>query len=190
MSLADLRRDYSLAGLSEADLAADPFEQFEKWLQEAIAAQIPEPNAMVLATVDASGQPSSRVVLLKRVDPRGFAFFTNYGSRKARELEANPKAALTFPWTELERQVCLAGSVRKLSREESEAYFKIRPRASRLGAWASHQSQVIGSREVLEARIRELEARYPGDEIPLPPHWGGYVLAPVEIEFWQGRPGR
>src|SRR6266542_468049 len=190
MSLADLRRDYSLAGLSEADLAADPFQQFEKWFQEAVAAEILEPNAMVLATVDPSGQPSTRVVLLKGVDPRGFKFFTNYESRKGRELAANPKASLTFPWTELERQICVTGRVSKVSREESEAYFKLRPRGSRLGAWASSQSQVIASRVLLETRLRELEARYPGDEIPLPPSWGGYVLAPAEIEFWQGRPSR
>jgi len=190
MSLADLRRDYSLAGLSEADLAADPFQQFEKWFQEAVAAEILEPNAMVLATVDPSGQPSTRVVLLKGVDPRGFKFFTNYESRKGRELAANPKASLTFPWTELERQVCLTGRVSKVSREESETYFKIRPRGSRLGAWASSQSQVIASRVQLEARLRELEAQYPEDDIPLPPYWGGYVLAPAEIEFWQGRPSR
>src|SRR5882762_8343081 len=191
MSIAHLRRDYTLAGLSEADLAPDPIEQFQKWFQEAVAAKITEPNAMVLATVDASGQPSTRVVLLKAVDERGFSFFTNYESRKGRELAGNPKASLTFPWTELERQVCITGRVSQLGREESEAYFKLRPRGSRLGAWASpKQSEAISGRAELEARMRELEAKYPGEEIPLPPYWGGFVLAPAEIEFWQGRPSR
>ena len=191
MSIADLRRDYSLAGLSEQDLAADPVQQFQKWFQEAVAAEITEPNAMVLATVDASGQPSSRVVLLKAVDTRGFSFFTNYESRKGHELAGNPRASLTFPWIALERQICITGSVRKLSREESAAYFKLRPRNSRLGAWASpKQSEVVGSRAALEERMKQLETQYPGEDIPLPPYWGGYVLAPVEIEFWQGRPSR
>ncbi|HYV32891.1 MAG TPA: pyridoxamine 5'-phosphate oxidase [Candidatus Binatia bacterium] len=190
MSLANLRRDYSLAGLKETDLAADPFQQFQKWFQEAVAAEILEPNAMVLATVDSSGQPSTRVVLLKGVDERGFRFFTSYESRKGRELAANPKASLTFQWLELERQVCITGRVTKLSRKEAEDYFRIRPRGSRLGAWASQQSQVIADRAQLEARVREVEATYPGDQIPLPPYWGGYVLAPREIEFWQGRPSR
>ena len=179
MSLADLRRDYSLAGLNEADLAHDPFQQFRKWLQEAVDAAICEPNAMVLATVDPAGQPSTRVVLLKGLDERGFAFFTNYESRKGRELAANPRASLTFPWTELERQVCLTGRVSKLSREEAQAYFNLRPRGSRLSAWASNQSQVIASRTELEARLRQREAEYPGDDIPVPPYWGGYVLAPT-----------
>jgi pyridoxamine 5'-phosphate oxidase len=190
-SLANLRRDYSLAGLSEQDLAADPIQQFQKWLHEALAADIPEPNAMVLATVGASGQPSTRVVLLKAVDERGFSFFTNYESRKGRELAANPRASLTFPWIALERQVCLAGTVSKLSREESAAYFRLRPRASRLGALASpKQSEVVPGRSVLEERMKQLEARHPGEDIPLPSYWGGYVLAPIEIEFWQGRPSR
>lgn len=190
-SLADLRRDYSLAGLNETDLAADPIQQFRKWFQEALAAQVVEPNAMVLATVDASGQPSTRAVLLKAVDEGGFSFFTNYESRKGRELAANSKAALTFPWIALERQVCIAGSVTRLSAEESEAYFKVRPRGSRLGAWASpKQSEVVAGRAVLEERMQQMEARYPGEEIPRPPYWGGYTLRPDEIEFWQGRPSR
>jgi pyridoxamine 5'-phosphate oxidase len=189
--IANLRRDYCLAGLREADLVANPIEQFQKWFHEAVAAEITEPNAMVLATVDASGQPSTRVVLLKGVDARGFSFFTNYDSRKGRELAGNPKASLTFPWIALERQVCIAGQVTKVSREESEAYFKLRPHKSRLGALASpKQSEVIAGRAVLEARMRELEAKYPGDDIPLPSYWGGYILAPSEIEFWQGRPSR
>ena len=191
MSIANLRRDYGLAGLSETDLAPGPIEQFQKWFQEAVAAEITEPNAMVLATVDPSGQPSTRVVLLKAVDARGFSFFTNYESRKGRELAGNPSASVTFPWIALERQVCINGQVSKLSREESEAYFKIRPHQSRLGALASpRQSEVLPNRAVLEARMKELEAQYPGDAVPLPPYWGGYVLAPTEIEFWQGRPSR
>jgi pyridoxamine 5'-phosphate oxidase len=191
MSLADLRRDYSLAGLSESDLTADPIEQFEKWFREALAAEIVEPNAMVLATVDASGQPSTRVVLLKAVDARGFSFFTNYESRKGRELAVNPRASLTFPWIALERQVCVIGNVSKLSREESAAYFKLRPRASRIGALASpRQSEPIANRAELEERMKQLETRHPGEEVPLPDYWGGYVLAPVEVEFWQGRPSR
>lgn len=191
MSIANLRRDYSLAGLSEQDLAADPVAQFQKWFQQALAAEIAEPNAMVLATVAPAGQPSTRVVLLKAVDVRGFSFFTNYESRKGRELAANSRASLTFPWIALERQICITGSISKLSREESAAYFKLRPRASRLGAWASpKQSEVVADRAVLETRMKQLEAQYPGEDVPLPPYWGGYVLAPVEIEFWQGRPSR
>jgi pyridoxamine 5'-phosphate oxidase len=191
MSIADLRRDYSLAGLSEQDLAADPVQQFQKWFQEALTAEIAESNAMVLATVAPSGQPSTRVVLLKAVDARGFSFFTNYESRKGRELAGNARASLTFPWIALERQVCITGSVSKLSREESAAYFKLRPRASRLGAWASpKQSEVVADRAVLETRMKQFEAQYPGEDVPLPPYWGGYVLAPVEVEFWQGRPSR
>jgi len=191
MSIADLRRDYSLAGLSEQDLAADPVQQFQKWFQEALTAEIAEPNAMVLATVAPSGQPSTRVVLLKAVDARGFSFFTNYESRKGRELAGNARASLTFPWIALERQVCITGSVSKLSREESATYFKLRPRASRLGAWASpKQSEVVADRAVLETRMKQFEAQYPGEDVPLPPYWGGYVLAPVEVEFWQGRPSR
>ena len=190
MSIAALRREYSQAGLREEDLAPDPFRQFQKWFEEALAAEIVEPNAMVLATVDRTGQPSTRVVLLKAVGERGFSFFTNYESRKARELAGNPRASLTFPWLALERQVCVIGTVSKLPRSEAETYFKLRPRGSRLGAWASVQSQVISGRAVLEAKMAELEARYPDEEIPLPPNWGGYVLAPQELEFWQGRPSR
>lgn len=191
MSIAHLRRDYSLAGLSEGDLSADPIQQFQKWFQEALAAEITEPNAMVLATVDAAGQPSTRVVLLKAVDERGFSFFTNYESRKGREMASNPRAALTFPWIELERQVCITGRVGKVSREESDAYFKQRPRASRLGAWASpRQSEVVPDRATLEERMRRFEAQHPGEDVPLPPYWGGYILAPDAVEFWQGRPSR
>ena len=190
MSIADLRREYSLTGLRKADLAADPLQQFRHWFDQALAAGTNEPNAMVLATADAAGKPSTRVVLLKVLDERGFVFFTNYESRKARELAVNRHAALNFFWVELERQVCVTGSVTQVPREEAEAYFKTRPRGSRLGAWASKQSDTVPSREVLEARLQELEKQYPGEEIPLPPFWGGYVLAPREIDFWQGRPNR
>ncbi len=188
--LAELRQEYTLAGLSESDLAPDPIAQFQRWLHEAMAAQLAEPNAMVLATVAPDGQPSTRTVLLKALDARGFSFFTNYESRKARELAANPRASLTFPWHALERQVNIEGRVSKLPRAEAEAYFKLRPRDSRLGAWASNQSQIIPGRDALEDRMKELQAKYPGEEIPLPPNWGGYVLAPERIEFWQGRPSR
>jgi len=190
LRLAQLRREYTLAGLAERDLDPDPLRQFQKWFDDALKAGLVEPNAMVLATVDKSGQPSSRLVLLKQVDARGFVFFTNYGSRKGRELADNPRAALTFPWQALERQVCVTGKVGKLSREESEAYFKLRPRGSRLGANASRQSAVVSAREELERKLAELEQRYPGEDIPTPAQWGGYVLVPAEIEFWQGRPNR
>jgi len=189
MSIADLRKEYTLAGLTEQDLDRDPIEQFKKWLQQAIEV-LPEPNAFVLATADKTGRPSARVVLLKGVDERGFTFFTNYESRKGRELAENPQAAMVFYWAPLERQVCITGDISRLSHEESEAYFKSRPRGNRLGAWASKQSQPVPSRAELENRMRELETRYPGDDIPLPAFWGGYLLAPTRIEFWQGRPNR
>jgi pyridoxamine 5'-phosphate oxidase len=190
VALANLRREYTLAGLKEQDLDPDPIRQFQKWFQEALSAGILEPNAMVLATADKSGRPSSRTLLLKRVDQRGFVFFTNYLSRKGRELADNPHAAMTFPWLELERQVCITGKVSKVSREEAEAYFKMRPRGSRLGAHVSIQSSVISGREELEKKLQQIEARYPSDEIPPPDYWGGYALAPDHIEFWQGRPNR
>ena len=190
ISLAELRREYSQAGLDARDLHPDPLRQFQLWFEQALAAAIREPNAMVLATVNRDGQPSTRIVLLKGVDERGFSFFTNYCSRKAAELDGNPRAALNFAWLDLERQVSVLGPVTKLSREESEAYFQSRPRGSRLGALASHQSTVIPSREILEHRMRELELLYPGEIIPMPEPWGGFCLRPVEIEFWQGRPNR
>ncbi|HEY2953043.1 MAG TPA: pyridoxamine 5'-phosphate oxidase [Verrucomicrobiae bacterium] len=189
-SLAHLRKEYTLTGLRRADLNPDPLAQFRKWLQQAVDADVPEPSAMTLATVDAEGQPSARIVLLKGLDERGFSFFTNYESRKGRELAANPRASLLFLWKELERQVGIRGLVSKLSRKESATYFKTRPRGSRLGAWASKQSQVIASRAMLEDKLRELERKFPGEDVPLPPYWGGYILAPAEIEFWQGRPNR
>jgi pyridoxamine 5'-phosphate oxidase len=187
--LANLRREYTMAGLNEKDLDPDPFRQFQKWLQEALAAGLLEPNAMVLATADKSGQPSTRTVLLKELDHRGFIFFTSYVSRKARDLAENPRAAVTFLWLELERQVCATGTVTKVSRQESAAYFKLRPRDSRLGAHASTQSTVISGRDELERNLRHAEAQFL-DDVPLPDAWGGYVLVPDHIEFWQGRPKR
>lgn len=190
MSLADLRKDYSLAGLAEKDLARDPFRQFEKWFQEAEAAKIIEPNAMTLATATRDGRPSARTVLLKGVDGRGFVFYTNYESRKGRELELNARATLVFPWLALERQVIVEGTVAKISREESEAYFHSRPLPSQLGAWVSQQSAIITGRKVLEQALKELETKYAGQTVPLPPNWGGYRVAPETVEFWQGRRSR
>jgi pyridoxamine 5'-phosphate oxidase len=190
MSLADLRKEYCLAGLTEAELDPHPIPQFQKWFDQALKGGLAEPNAMTLATADKSGRPSARVVLLKGVDERGFSFFTNYESRKGRELAENPQAALAFYWAALERQVCVSGSVSQLPPAESEAYFKIRPRGSRLAAWASKQSQVIRSRAELEERMRQFDTQHLGEEVPLPPFWGGYVLSPVWVEFWQGRPNR
>lgn len=190
MSLADLRKDYTLAGLLEKDLAKDPFRQFERWFQEAEAAKIPEPNATVLATVGADGRPSTRIVLLKGLDGRGFTFFTNYDSRKGRELAANPLASLTFPWIAMERQVNVEGRVVKITREESDAYFHSRPQGSQLGAWVSQQSTVISGRAVLEDALKAYEKKYAGQTVPLPPNWGGYRLIPDRVEFWQGRRSR
>lgn len=188
--LSDLRRDYMQRGLAESDLDPDPFRQFAHWFQDALDSQlIMEPNAMVLSTVSAEGQPRGRFVLLKDFDAHGFVFFTNQSSAKARDLETNPKAALTLGWIELERQICIEGAVTKTPRAEVEAYFQTRPRGSRLGAWASHQSEVVPNRDVLEHRLAEAEAHFPGD-VPPPEEWGGYRLAPERIEFWQGRTNR
>ena len=188
--LASLRKDYALAGLHEHDLAPDPFQQFERWFQEAQDAGVIEPNAMTLATATPDGAPSARTVLLKGVDPRGFVFYTNYESRKATELAANPRACLVFPWLALERQVKVIGAVTRVSREETTAYFDSRPPGSRLGAWASPQSTVVPDRETLEANLRAAAQRFAGQNIPPPPHWGGYRVTPTSIEFWQGRPSR
>src|ERR1051326_2644038 len=174
VTLAELRKDYSLAGLVEKDLARDPFRQFEKWFQEAEAAKIPEPNAMVLSTATRDGRPSARTVLLKGLDGRGFVFYSNYESRKGRELEMNPNASLVFAWLALERQVIVEGAVARVAREESEAYFHSRPRASQLAAWVSQQSSIIAGRKVLEDAMKELESKYAGQEVPLPPNWGGW----------------
>lgn len=189
MQIADLRTEYTRAGLRRADLNPDPLAQFKLWFDQAHSAGVVEPNAMTLATVDATGQPSSRIVLLKAVDERGFSFYTNYQSRKSRELAENPRAGLTFFWAPLERQVNICGSVVKLSREESAIYFHSRPLGGRLGAWVSSQSTVIPNREFLEKRLGEVTAQH-GEKPPLPDYWGGYVLAPAAIEFWQGRPNR
>lgn len=188
-SLADLRKNYSLGSLDASDVDPDPIRQFQTWFSQALDAKLPEPNAMTVATVDAEGRPAARILLIKGVDERGFVFFTNYDSRKGRELAANPHAALLFHWIELERQVRIEGRVEKTSDAESDAYFQSRPLGSRIGAWASEQSAVIGSRAELEAREREISARY-GEQPPRPPHWGGYRLVPGAIEFWQGRPSR
>jgi pyridoxamine 5'-phosphate oxidase len=189
-SIADLRREYTRAGLRRADLDADPIAQFSKWFQQALDSQLPEPNAMTLATADQRGRPSARIVLLKYVDTRGFTFFTNYESRKGRELAENPNAALAIHWHELERQVCIAGSVATVSRAISAKYFRSRPRNSRLAAWASDQSEPLADRAALEKKLEALAAKYPGEDVPVPPHWGGYLLSPARIEFWQGRPSR
>lgn len=189
MNLADLRKEYKFAALNEADVAADPIAQFEKWLAEAIAAELPEPNAMTVATADAAGRPSARIVLIKGVDAGGFVFYTNYASRKGLEIDANPHAALLFHWTELERQVRVEGRIERVSAAESDAYYLSRPLGSRIGAWASPQSEVIASREALEAAVAAREACL-GESPPRPPHWGGLRVVPEAIEFWQGRSSR
>jgi pyridoxamine 5'-phosphate oxidase len=190
LSIGDLRRDYARARLDESSVSADPIVEFARWFEEAVNAELHEPNAMTLATATADGTPSARIVLLKGFDERGFVFFTDYRSRKGTELAENPRAALVFHWPELERQVRITGSTTQTDRPESEAYFRSRPRGSRLGAWISHQSQVIAGRQQLDERVPELERRYPGDDVPLPPYWGGFRLRPDSIEFWQGRASR
>jgi pyridoxamine 5'-phosphate oxidase len=187
--LAQLRRDYELKTLDEGQVDRDPLKQFGVWMVEAIHAQVPEPTAMTLATADAKGRPSARIVLLKGVDPRGFVFFTNYNSRKGRELAANPHAALTFLWKELERQVRIEGRIEKVTPDESRKYYETRPLGARIGAWASPQSEVIENRAWLEKRWEELSAQY-GETPQLPPHWGGYRVMPDYLEFWQGRRSR
>lgn len=190
-SIADLRQNYTLAGLSEADLDSNPIQQFNLWFEQALAADLIEPNAMTLATATADGKPSARIVLLKGVSEQGFVFYTNYGSQKGRQLIANPYAALVFHWDKLERQIRIEGKVEKLSSVESLEYFHSRPKASQLGAWTSNQSQVIANREVLEQKLASLQAQYSDeDTIPLPEHWGGFRVVPNRLEFWQGRPSR
>lgn len=188
-SIADLRKEYSRASLSEQDVLPDPIAQFSKWFGEAILAQVPEANAMSVSTVGANGRPSSRILLIKDVDQRGFTWFTNYQSRKGHELAQTPYAALLFYWIELERQVRIEGRVERISDAENDAYFQSRPLKSRLGAIASSQSRPVTSREALEARFTEVEQQY-GDQPIRPAHWGGYRLTPDYIEFWQGRPSR
>ncbi|EEF61016.1 pyridoxamine 5'-phosphate oxidase [Pedosphaera parvula] len=188
--IADLRREYTLAGLRRADLDQDAIKQFQKWFQQALAGKLTEPNAMTLATANKEGFPSARIVLLKGVDERGFTFFTNYESRKGRELTENPNASLVLYWPEMERQVNIAGTVTRVSREESALYFNSRPKGSRLAAWVSAQSEVIENRAALEEKLTSLSSQHAGEEVPLPPFWGGYCLNPSRIEFWQGRPNR
>ena len=186
---ADLRRDYDRAKLHEADAEADPVDQFARWFADALAGEIYEPNAMALATVGPDGQPSLRTVLLKDFDARGFVFFTNLESQKSLELQASGRAALLFYWDRLHRQVRIEGPVESVGGDEADAYFASRPYGSRIGAWASPQSRVIPARDVLETRVAELEAQYP-EEVPRPPHWGGWRVRPDRFEFWQGRVSR
>jgi pyridoxamine 5'-phosphate oxidase len=190
ISIADLRQNYTLKGLSEANADLNPFQQFQTWFEEAVNAQLPEPNAMTLATIAPDGKPSARMVLLKDFDERGFTFFTNYESTKGQQLTHTPWAALVFWWAQLERQVRIEGSVEKVTEQESDKYFASRPEASQLGAWVSNQSQVIESREVLEERLAHLKEKYAGQAPPRPTHWGGFRVIPHSIEFWQGRPSR
>ncbi len=191
VSLADIRKEYTLKVLDGSTTAVHPWEQFNQWFTEAMESQIVEPTAMHLATVSAQGNPSGRIVLLKGLDPTGFVFYTNYDSRKGQDLLSNNLACLTFFWPELERQVRIEGRVEKVSAAESDAYFQSRPRGSQIGAWVSHQSEVIADRSVLEQMQAELEKKY-GEEMPIPrpPHWGGYRVVPSQLEFWQGRPSR
>jgi pyridoxamine 5'-phosphate oxidase len=189
LDLSAMRQDYLNAALSEADVDANPLTQFARWFDEAQAAQVPEPNAMTLATVNEQGQPSARTVLIKEARTDGFVWFTNYESRKGHDLVINPKAALLFFWQALERQVRVEGVVERISAADSDAYYLSRPVNSRLGAWSSPQSEVIESRSVLEARLADFEKQF-GDEPPRPPNWGGYILKPTYFEFWQGRASR
>jgi pyridoxamine 5'-phosphate oxidase len=188
--ISDIRKAYRAGALNESDVLKNPIEQFKVWLQEAIDAGLLEPTAMTLATATKGGRPSARTVLLKNVDEQGFVFYTNYESRKANDIATNPQAALLFFWDRLERQVRIEGRIKKASREQSETYFKSRPHGSQLGAWVSKQSEVIESREVLEEKMRKLENTFSEGNVPLPEFWGGYVLAPETVEFWQGRPSR
>ncbi len=187
--LAALRVSYEGRTLDEADLAATPLAQFRAWFSDAVAAALPEPNAMVLATADAEGQPSGRTVLLKDADSRGFVFFTNYGSRKSQDLDANPRASLVFPWFAMHRQVVVVGSVERVDRDEAAAYFAVRPRGSRLGAWASRQSSVVEDRAALDDAYQRAETEH-GDAADVPEFWGGWLVRPATVEFWQGRASR
>lgn len=190
MDISALRQDYKQATLDEFTLAPNPFAQFEKWIGEAIKAELPEPNAMTLSTVDAEGRPDARTVLAKQFDERGIVFFTNYESKKAEQMAQNPNVALLFPWISLERQVIVLGSVEKVSTAESLKYFVTRPVASRLGAWVSPQSKVITSRSLLESKWQEMKSKFASGEVPLPSFWGGYRVIPRSFEFWQGRSSR
>ncbi len=189
-SIADIRTDYRQHALDEAAAADHPIRQFDRWWQEAVNSRIEEVNAMTLATASSDGIPSARIVLLKDYDDRGFVFYTNYNSFKGTQIEENPRACIVFFWKELERQVRITGVMEKVSAAESDAYFNSRPEQSRLGAWASPQSQVIPNRETLQIKLDELHQQYSNGAVPRPPHWGGYRLKPVTIEFWQGRASR
>lgn len=189
-NIADIRKDYQMQSLLETDVEQDPFDQFANWWDDAMKSELDEINAMTLATASATGMPAARIVLLKSFSADGFIFFTNYNSQKGRELQENPFASLVFFWKELERQVRISGRVEKVSAAESDAYFHSRPEGSRIGAWASPQSSVIASREVIETNITMIEQQFTDGEISRPPHWGGYVVIPEVIEFWQGRPSR
>lgn len=189
-NLADIRTDYQATKLDESDMLASPFEQFDKWFKEALAAEVLEPNAMNLATSTPDGKPTSRIVLLKGLDEKGFTFFTNYHSDKGQLMAINPFASLNFFWGELERQVRIDGKIEKVSHEESDTYFASRPKGSQIGAWVSEQSEEINSRDVLEKKLQELTQHYQDKEVLRPPHWGGYRLIPETVEFWQGRPSR
>ena len=190
MQLEEMRRNYATRSLDLSDLDANPFTQFDHWMREAIETQVIEPNAMTLATADGSGRPAVRTVLLKGFDERGFVFYSNYESAKARDLAANSKVALLFPWLALERQVSAMGSAQKISAAESLKYFLSRPRESQIGAWASRQREVISTRALLETKFAEMKARFANGGIPLPDQWGGYRVTPQSFEFWQGRPNR
>ncbi|MGF1481936.1 MAG: pyridoxamine 5'-phosphate oxidase [Cyanophyceae cyanobacterium] len=189
-SVADLRQNYTFSALTEADVDPNPIKQFALWFEQAVSAEIPEPNAMTLATITQDGRPSARMVLLKSYDERGFVFYTNHNSTKGQQLSAHPWAALVFWWAELERQVRIDGRVEQIAPEETDAYFYSRPRSSQLGAWASEQSQVIPNRELLDQRLEQLKIQYADKKIPRPPHWGGFRVIPDTIELWQGRPSR
>jgi pyridoxamine 5'-phosphate oxidase len=189
-NIADIRKDYKLQTLLEADVAPDPITQFGKWWEEAVNSAIDEVNAMTLATIDKNNMPSARIVLLKGYDKNGFVFFTNYQSHKGEQLLQNPSACLVFFWRELERQIRITGKVEKISGKDSDAYFTSRPAGSRIGAWASPQSSVIANRTVIEEKLKDLEQQFGDNNIPRPPHWGGYIVKPIQIEFWQGRPSR
>ena len=190
MDLSDLRQSYTLGSFSEGDLLKSPFEQFEKWFREAEKCEVDEPNAMCLATADTSGLPSTRVVLLKDFSDKGLTFFTNYQSRKAKELDANPQAAASFLWLPLQRQVNVIGRVERIAKAESLKYFLSRPFGSQLGAWASPQSKVITSRNILETKLDQMKRKFADGKVPLPDHWGGYRIVPESFEFWQGRESR
>ena len=185
-----LRHDFSKQTLDESDVNKNPFLQFEKWFKEAVDSKVNEPNAMTVATVSPAGQPSARILLLRNFNENGFVFYTNYTSRKGENIASNPKAALLFFWPELERQVRIEGILTKQTAEESDRYFNSRPRTSKLGAWTSKQSKIIAGRNVLDQEYKKLAEKYPGENVPRPGYWGGYVLSPESIEFWQGRPSR